>query len=178
MITKLRPRLTYANVMATAAVFIALGGSSYAALTLPRNSVGPAQIRSRAVVSRHIRDGAIALRDISAGARASLRGRQGPAGPAGTDAVGYRARVDGGGGLARGNSTGVDHAAGTNEYRVHFNTPSGAPPIETCIGVAGPAGGTPGFASADPTTGGQVVVHTFGTDGSPRENAFELIVTC
>jgi hypothetical protein len=30
----LRRRLTYANVMATAAVFIALGGSSYAALTI------------------------------------------------------------------------------------------------------------------------------------------------
>ena len=33
MIDKLRQRLTYANVMSTLAVFIALGGSSYAALT-------------------------------------------------------------------------------------------------------------------------------------------------
>ena len=31
---KLRQRLTYANVMSTLAVFIALGGSSYAALTI------------------------------------------------------------------------------------------------------------------------------------------------
>ena len=33
MIQALRRRLSYANVMATLAVFIALGGSSYAALT-------------------------------------------------------------------------------------------------------------------------------------------------
>ena len=32
MLSAVRARLTYANVMATAAVFIALGGSSYAAL--------------------------------------------------------------------------------------------------------------------------------------------------
>ena len=34
MLRKLRPRLTYANVMATVAVFIALGGSAYAAATI------------------------------------------------------------------------------------------------------------------------------------------------
>jgi hypothetical protein len=34
MISKLRSRLTYANVMATVAAFVALGGSSYAALTV------------------------------------------------------------------------------------------------------------------------------------------------
>ena len=35
-----RPRVTYANVMATIAVFVALGGASYAAIAVPRNSVG------------------------------------------------------------------------------------------------------------------------------------------
>ena len=34
MLAKLRSRLTYANVMSTLAVFIALGGSSYAAVTI------------------------------------------------------------------------------------------------------------------------------------------------
>jgi hypothetical protein len=41
--------LTYANVVATLALFIALGGASYAAATLPANSVGPRQLRSGAV---------------------------------------------------------------------------------------------------------------------------------
>jgi hypothetical protein len=39
MLAKLRPRLTYANVMATVAVFIALGGSSYAAFTVTGKNV-------------------------------------------------------------------------------------------------------------------------------------------
>jgi collagen triple helix repeat protein len=41
--------LTYANVMATLALFVALGGSSYAALSLRRNSVGSREIASNAV---------------------------------------------------------------------------------------------------------------------------------
>ncbi len=36
---RLRPHLTYANVMATAAMFIALGGSSYAAITITGKNV-------------------------------------------------------------------------------------------------------------------------------------------
>jgi hypothetical protein len=46
---RLRGKLTYANVMATVAVFVALGGASYAATELPRNSVGTAQIKEAAV---------------------------------------------------------------------------------------------------------------------------------
>lgn len=43
------PRLTYANVVATLALFIALGGASYAAIVLPANSVGPRQLQTAAV---------------------------------------------------------------------------------------------------------------------------------
>ena len=39
MLAKLRSRLTYANVMSTLAVFIALGGSSYAAFTINGSSI-------------------------------------------------------------------------------------------------------------------------------------------
>jgi hypothetical protein len=42
-------RLSYANVVATLALFVALGGVSYAALTLPRDSVGSPQLRNGAV---------------------------------------------------------------------------------------------------------------------------------
>jgi hypothetical protein len=48
-LTSLRKRLTYANVMATIAVFLALGGVSYAAFKLPKNSVGAKQIKRGAV---------------------------------------------------------------------------------------------------------------------------------
>lgn len=46
---RLLHRLSYANVMATIAVFIALGGASYAATNLPNNSVGAAQLKKGAV---------------------------------------------------------------------------------------------------------------------------------
>ena len=36
---KFRPQLSYANVMSTLAVFIALGGSSYAAVTLSGSNI-------------------------------------------------------------------------------------------------------------------------------------------
>ena len=55
----LRSRLTYANVMATIAVFVALGGASYAATKLPKNSVGSKQIKKEAVVTAKIKKGAV-----------------------------------------------------------------------------------------------------------------------
>jgi hypothetical protein len=50
MLSKIRARLTYANVMATIAVFIGLGGGAYAAFHLPRNSV-----RSRNIVNGQVK---------------------------------------------------------------------------------------------------------------------------
>jgi hypothetical protein len=62
--------------VALCALFVALGGASYA-LTVPRNSVGPNQLRTHAVTStklgtgavtaRAVRDGAISGRKIGSG---------------------------------------------------------------------------------------------------------------
>jgi hypothetical protein len=41
----IRARLSYSNVVATLALVLALGGVSYAAMKLPKNSVGGKQIR-------------------------------------------------------------------------------------------------------------------------------------
>jgi hypothetical protein len=49
---RIADRLTYANTVATIALFIALGGASYAAIVVPANSVGPTQLRARAVGTR------------------------------------------------------------------------------------------------------------------------------
>jgi hypothetical protein len=48
-IAPLRPRLTYANVTSTLALFIAIGGVSYAATQLGPNTVGTVQLRNHAV---------------------------------------------------------------------------------------------------------------------------------
>jgi hypothetical protein len=71
--------LTYANVMATVAVFIALGGASYAAIKLPRNSVGAKQLKAGAVTPAKLNQ---ASRSALVGP-AGAPGPQGPAGPAG-----------------------------------------------------------------------------------------------
>jgi hypothetical protein len=57
---RLRPRLSYANVTATLALIIALGGTgAFAATQLARNSVGPKQIKKNAVTAAKIRKNAI-----------------------------------------------------------------------------------------------------------------------
>jgi hypothetical protein len=83
MLARIRARLTYANVMATTAVFIALGGSSYAALQLPKASVGTKQLKRNAVTSPKVKQGTLLLSDFKASQRARLRGPQGAAGPQG-----------------------------------------------------------------------------------------------
>ena len=78
-----RPRLSYANVTATIAVFIALGGSAYAAVQIPRNSVGTKQLRKNAVTSLKVKDGTLALRDFKTAEQEKLKGSTGAQGPAG-----------------------------------------------------------------------------------------------
>jgi hypothetical protein len=60
----MRPKLTYANVVATLALFIALGGASYAALKLPKNSVGPKQLKKNAVTGTKVKDDSLTGADI------------------------------------------------------------------------------------------------------------------
>jgi hypothetical protein len=47
MLARVHGRLTYANVIASLALSVALGGTGYAALRLPGNSVGSAQMSVR-----------------------------------------------------------------------------------------------------------------------------------
>ena len=59
MLRSFGSRLSYANVMATVAVFLALGGGAYAALKLPRNSVGARQIKPGAITNTKLANGAV-----------------------------------------------------------------------------------------------------------------------
>ncbi len=67
-----RPRLTYANVVASLALFVALGGVSYAATSLPKGSVGPKQIRAEAVRTGKMADGAVTAAKLAKGVRDRL----------------------------------------------------------------------------------------------------------
>jgi hypothetical protein len=75
-----RRHLTFANVAAALALFVALGGTGYAAISLPRNSVGPAQLQRAAVTSSKIHASAVG--------RAALRSNAVGSSEIRTDAVG------------------------------------------------------------------------------------------
>lgn len=84
MARELRLRFSYANVMASLAVFISLGGGAYA-LTIPRNSVGAKQLAKGAVTGTKIAPNAVTsprVRDFSLLARDFKRGQL-PSGPQG-----------------------------------------------------------------------------------------------
>jgi hypothetical protein len=85
-----RIKLSPAMVIACLALAVALGGTSYAAMRLPRNSVGTAQLRSNAVTSAKVRNNSLLIRDFRRGqiprgpvGETGPAGPQGPVGPAG-----------------------------------------------------------------------------------------------
>ena len=82
--------------MGLIALFVALGGTSYAATQLPPNSVGTRQIRSGAITAKKVHNGAITSAKLSRSLNALLHSRHGgavgptgPAGPVGAVAYGY-----------------------------------------------------------------------------------------
>jgi hypothetical protein len=79
---KLRGKLTYANVVATLALFIAIGGASaFAASQLGKNSVGSKQLKKNAVTSAKIKKEAVTAAKVKKG---TLTGTQINAGTLGT----------------------------------------------------------------------------------------------
>ncbi|MEA2412096.1 MAG: hypothetical protein QOC77_2657 [Thermoleophilaceae bacterium] len=88
----LRSRCTYANVMATVAVFIALGGSSYAALTITGRQVRDgsltgADVKNGSLTGTDVKDRSLRARDFRSGdLPRGAQGLQGVQGPAGSDA--------------------------------------------------------------------------------------------
>ena len=64
----MRSRLSYANVMATAAVFLALGGGAYAAIKLPKDSVTSKQIKNKSVKGKDLAGKSVKAAKIKANA--------------------------------------------------------------------------------------------------------------
>lgn len=94
MIFNKTPRVSYASVTATLALFLSLGGVSYAATALPRDSVGTPQLRDGAVDSAKIKDGALQYEDFGFGQiPAGLEGPRGPRGPRGAKGAAGSASV-------------------------------------------------------------------------------------
>src|SRR5215208_7912756 len=81
---RMRAQLSFANVMSMVAVFIALGGTGYAAVKLPKNSVGSGQIKKNAVSGSKVKNGSLTKSDFKASdlpvGSAGPQGAQGPQG--------------------------------------------------------------------------------------------------
>lgn len=162
-----RRRPPHATVVAYLALFVALGGSSYAAVQLPSGSVGTKQLKKDAVTSAKVKPGSLLLSDVKASQRELLRGPQGvpgaqgpqgPQGPQGVQGAKGDPGVTGAAGTARAaatvDSTTVPAFIGTPkgftavtrpalaDTGVYCLTPSAGVPVVASHAVASPEFGT------------------------------------
>lgn len=177
----MRHRLSYANIVATLALFIALGGSSYAALNLPRNSVGPAQIRTAAVGTSEVRNRSLQTTDLSPTARRALRGTKGDpgaAGPPGAAAIRYFAAVSAAGERVRGNATSSVHTVGgSGSYTVGFGQNLSGCVYSAVVGTTDATTAPAGHATVR-DDGGSVGIQVVNAAGAPADLPFHLVVAC
>ena len=87
---RIRQHMSFANVISVIALFVALGGASYAAVTLPKNSVGAKQIKKNGVGASEIKRSAVRTGEVKNGALraedfAAGQLPQGPKGDPGTN---------------------------------------------------------------------------------------------
>lgn len=153
---KLR-RPTYSEVVATLALFIALGGASYAAIQVPKNSVGANQLKKNAVTSKKVKNGSLLAKDFKKGQLP--RGATGPQGnPGEVGPIGPTGTVGAPGPAGENGATGADGATGaTGADGIQGEQgPTGA---DGAIGPTGPTGDTgPSGASSTAVAMGRVAL--------------------
>jgi hypothetical protein len=95
----LKKHFTSAHGIALLALFVAMGGTGYAALSLPKNSINAKQISKNAVRSAEVKNGSLKRGDFAAGQLPAgpqgAQGAQGPQGPAGADGADGAPGADG-----------------------------------------------------------------------------------
>ena len=76
-----------ALVISIVALFVALGGTGYAAVQLPRASVGAKHLKKNSVSSAKVKNSSLVLGDFKASERSKLHGARGVAGTAGIEGL-------------------------------------------------------------------------------------------
>jgi hypothetical protein len=190
-----RFRPSAALVVASLALLVALAETGWATMSqlVPNRSVGTAQLRTGAVTTTKVRNGAItsakirngSIRrsDLGASARiAGPRGRQGPAGPAGSVSKLW-AVASSTGALVRSAGTTSAGRVGNGQFEVVFNQD-----IANCSYLAN-VGATVDISNAAAAQGFATVGKKFGTNNTVRVNtraqgggaadrSFHLVVVC
>jgi hypothetical protein len=129
-------------VVACAALFVSLGGVGYAAVTLPKNSVGTKQLKRNAVTSAKVKKYSLLRNDfkrgqIPRGAQGAqgiqgIQGIQGPKGDPGTPATRLWAYVSSTGALRGGGGVVASSRISDGWFSVTFNQS-----VVNCAATAG-----------------------------------------
>jgi len=197
MLRKLRPRITYANVVSTIALGLAIGGgTAYAATRIgtsniryhavtgskvATNAVTASKVKNSALSGSDIRDNSIRGSDIRTGTLmandfAPNQLPKGDKGDPGAPATSIFGVVSTAGGLTSFKNVAAISGNGTPGvgYTVTINQA-----VNTCAAVATPVGGGAGSVTGQPTPGNaqQITFHTYdGGVETPR--AFQFAVYC
>jgi hypothetical protein len=175
----IRRRMTFANAVAIVALFVALGGTGYAAIKLPKNSVGTKQLKNGAVTAKKVKAHTLLATDFKPGQLPA--GAQGPKGDPGAitgtlpSGVTLKGRWDtelfnASGGPQRieaAISFGLQLASAPTAHYIGV----GAPIASGCSGNVGAPGASPGnlcvFASFETniTPGTGTTFNATGNDG-------------
>ncbi len=131
------------NAVAYVALFVALGGTSYAAVKLPANSVGSAQLKKGAVTESKLSKSVLA--------KLNKAGTPGPAGPAGATGAAGAKGADGLAGLA-----GADGVLATSFGR---GTPLSAIPALPAASTVGETNGALGGGPIKVDVPARIIVH-------------------
>jgi hypothetical protein len=174
----LRHRLSPATPLSIAALFVGLGGVGYAAVTLPRNSVGSAQVIDRSLKKRDLADKTIASLRGAQGAPGAA-GATGPSGPAGLPATALWAVVAAAGTMSRSSHVTSTEKVATGQYVVIFDRD-----VKACAFV-GSLGGTAAesvvgqlSATRRSINANGVFVRTYDSAGTATDKSFHLAVFC
>lgn len=152
MIHRLRSNLSYANVMATIAVFIALGGSSYAAITVTGKNV-----KDSSLTGKDLKNGSITGIDL-----AESVGTEGPQGLVGVPGIQGLPGIPGPAGLQ--GVPGADGAPGGQ----------GLQGIEGAPGQMGPPGQDGSDAEFNGAAAGGDLLGTYPNPGLAEQPAVRL----
>lgn len=88
MLSRIKPHINPASVLALVALFVALGGVSYAAATIhgkniKNGTITTKKLKNGTVTNAKVKKGSLKANRLSSGARAALKGNAGPQGPQG-----------------------------------------------------------------------------------------------
>jgi hypothetical protein len=199
VLSNLRARLTYANVMATIAVFVALGGSSYAALkvtsrNVPRDALTGADIKN--LTGRDVRNNSLTGADVkNLGSRDVANGKllaedfapgqlpRGDRGLEGAPATKLFAAVNSDcTSIIRGSGAVSADDFGAGRCDVRFNRD-----VSACVPIVAGKFSGPAFFDAETGAGfpltfqvdpDEILVNRYDMGGTSTNEAFNLAVFC